>query len=121
MAHRILAQVIVTGAQVFGRAFFQAYKQAAATSATQTANAAREGGLSVEEACRILHVEPQNLQQVEVAKRFEHLFNVNSKEKGGSFYIQSKVYRAKERLDNELAKNSPPPPPGEAGASPTPS
>lgn len=93
---------------MFGRAFFQAYKQAAATSATQATTAAKEGGLALDEACRILHVQQQNLQREEVARRFEHLFNVNSKEKGGSFYIQSKVYRAKERLDLELSKNEPP-------------
>jgi import inner membrane translocase subunit TIM16 len=27
---------------------------------------------------------------------------LNDKKKGGSFYLQSKVYRAKERLDEEL-------------------
>jgi hypothetical protein len=34
--------------------------------------------------------------------KYEHLFKANDKEKGGSFYIQSKVVRAKERLDEEL-------------------
>ncbi|KAH9373819.1 hypothetical protein HPB48_007459 [Haemaphysalis longicornis] len=35
-------------------------------------------------------------------KNYKHLFEVNDKSKGGSFYLQSKVYRAKERLDEEL-------------------
>ena len=35
-------------------------------------------------------------------KKFEHLFQVNDKSKGGSFYIQSKVVRAKERIDQEV-------------------
>lgn len=34
-------------------------------------------------------------------KKYDHLFEVNSKEKGGSFYLQSKVYRAMERLKYE--------------------
>ncbi|KAG7248894.1 hypothetical protein CRUP_023079, partial [Coryphaenoides rupestris] len=34
---------------------------------------------------------------------YEHLFKVNDKEVGGSFYLQSKVVRAKERLEEELS------------------
>ncbi len=34
------------------------------------------------------------------AQKFKHLFEVN--EQHGSFYLQSKVYRAKERLDQEF-------------------
>jgi import inner membrane translocase subunit TIM16 len=37
-----------------------------------------------------------------LAKQYEHLFTLNDKAKGGSFYIQSKIYRAKERIDQEL-------------------
>jgi len=33
---------------------------------------------------------------------YEHLFKVNAKSSGGSFYLQSKVVRAKERLEMEL-------------------
>lgn len=32
-------------------------------------------------------------------QNFEHLFKVNDKSEGGSFYLQSKVVRAKEALD----------------------
>lgn len=35
-------------------------------------------------------------------EKFQHLFNINDKSKGGSFYLQSKVFRAKERIDQEL-------------------
>lgn len=42
------------------------------------------------------------LNPEEVEKRYKHLFEANEKAKGGSFYIQSKVYRAKERIDEEL-------------------
>ncbi|KAK9368377.1 Pam16-domain-containing protein [Lipomyces kononenkoae] len=110
MAHRILMQVVFTGAQVFGKAFVQAYKQAAATSAAQATSAAvKEGGISLEESCLILNVRSEALKTDEIKARYEHLFNVNAKDKGGSFYIQSKVFRAKERIDKELAKRSPPP------------
>ncbi len=39
-------------------------------------------------------------------KQYEHLFNINDKAKGGSFYLQSKIYRAKERIDQELKESS---------------
>jgi import inner membrane translocase subunit TIM16 len=40
--------------------------------------------------------------QEKLFKNYEHLFNVNDKTKGGSFYLQSKVVRAKERIDQEI-------------------
>jgi mitochondrial import inner membrane translocase subunit TIM16 len=58
-------------------------------------------GITLEEAQQILNVN-SNLDPEEINKNYEHLFNVNDKSKGGSFYIQSKVFRAKERLDEEL-------------------
>lgn len=42
------------------------------------------------------------LDSEEITKNFDHLFSMNEKSKGGSFYLQSKVFRAKERLDEEL-------------------
>lgn len=38
------------------------------------------------------------------AQNFEYLFKVNDPAQGGSFYVQSKVYRAKERFDAEFSK-----------------
>lgn len=35
-------------------------------------------------------------------QNYYHLFKVNDKKAGGSFYLQSKVVRAKERLELEL-------------------
>jgi import inner membrane translocase subunit TIM16 len=56
--------------------------------------------MSLEEAKQILNV--NELDPALVQKNYEHLFAVNDKLKGGSFYLQSKVYRAKERIDQEL-------------------
>jgi import inner membrane translocase subunit TIM16 len=54
-------------------------------------------------------------------QRYKHLFDVN--EKHGSFYLQSKVYRAWEALDEEYTRrglkppgSEEPPPPGEEQA-----
>jgi len=43
-----------------------------------------------------------DMTQDEIQKRYEYLFRINDKSQGGSFYLQSKIYRAKERLDKEI-------------------
>ena len=57
MAHRLLVNVIFTGASVFGRAFTEAYKQAAkATASTPQGGAAKStsvGGIPTDEALKI--------------------------------------------------------------------
>ncbi|KAF2398474.1 mitochondrial import inner membrane translocase subunit tim-16 [Trichodelitschia bisporula] len=112
MAHRIITQVVLTGTRVVGRAFFEAYKQAAASQRYAAANAknpnfvksAASGGLTLEEACKILNVAPPKGGKIDpeaVASRFKKLFDVNDPKKGGSFYLQSKVLRARERIEAE--------------------
>lgn len=46
------------------------------------------------------------MTQDEIQKRYEYLFKINDKSLGGSFYLQSKIYRAKERLDKEISNKS---------------
>ena len=59
--------------------------------------------MSVNEAMQILHTSKEPTLE-EITKKYEHLFKANEPSAGGSFYLQSKVYRAKERLDLEMAK-----------------
>lgn len=42
------------------------------------------------------------MEHNEAQEKFDHLFKMNAKENGGSFYLQSKVFRAKERVDQEF-------------------
>nr|XP_045615674.1 mitochondrial import inner membrane translocase subunit Tim16-like isoform X2 [Procambarus clarkii] len=107
-----LAQLLVAGVQVVGRAFVKALRQeiAASQAAAQRAGGGAAGakhsatnqrlGMSLEEAKQILNVEELDIERIH--KNYEYLFNINDKSKGGSFYIQSKVVRAKERIDFEL-------------------
>lgn len=60
-------------------------------------------GISLQESMQILDVKAP-LDSEEVEKRYKHLFEVNDKSKGGSLYLQSKVYRAKERIDAEFSR-----------------
>lgn len=107
---KYLAQIIVMGAQVVGRAFARALQQEYAASQAaarargsagqQSAAASSITGMSLQEAQQILNV--TKLTPEEIEKNYEHLFKVNDKSVGGSFYLQSKVVRAKERLEEEL-------------------
>lgn len=57
-------------------------------------------GITLEEAQQILNI--SKLDPEEAQQKFDHLFKMNEKSNGGSFYLQSKVFRAKERIDQEL-------------------
>ncbi|RJE27353.1 hypothetical protein PHISCL_00363 [Aspergillus sclerotialis] len=110
MAHRIVAQVVFTGARVFGRAFAEAYKQASAASRHSSkgngtsGNTFASSGLTLDEACKILNVKPPQAGEANlehVMERFKKLYDLNDPQKGGSFYLQSKVLRARERIEME--------------------
>ncbi|KAK8228499.1 cochaperone Pam16 [Phyllosticta paracitricarpa] len=112
-AHRIITQVLVTGGRVFGRAFTEAWKQAAASQKyaqanSKNPNAAKNfsaSGLTLDEACRILNVSPPKGGQTDmeqVLERFKKLFDLNDPKRGGSFYLQSKILRARERIEMEV-------------------
>ncbi|XP_049885745.1 mitochondrial import inner membrane translocase subunit Tim16 [Pectinophora gossypiella] len=116
---KYIAQIIVLGTQVVGRAFARALKQeiAASQEAAKRAGGGPEGsrraaanastGLTLEEAMQILNIE--KLEPEKIQKNYEHLFTVNDKAKGGSFYLQSKIVRAKERIDVEMKSKEPKP------------
>lgn len=126
---KYIAQLIVLGGQVVGRAFARALKQEiAASQEAAKRNQNRSGntraattrtgkmmvmwwncatfssrfilGITLEEAQQILNI--NKLDPEEIQKNYDHLFEVNDKSKSGSFYLQSKVFRAKERIDEEL-------------------
>lgn len=91
-----------------------AYKQAQAASNYQraqtkaggsSARASLTSGMTLDEACKILNVKPPAGGQAnieEVMERYKRLFDANEQQKGGSFYLQSKIVRAKERFEQEL-------------------
>lgn len=105
---------MITGGRVLGRAVSEAWKQANATSQYTraqaknnpgAANTFASHGLTLEEACKILNVKPPQQGKADmehVMDRFKKLFDVNDPQKGGSFYLQSKVLRARERIENEV-------------------
>lgn len=113
---RLVAQALVIAGSVVSRAFVQAYMQAsqqARHTAKQTATKGQQAGKSnislrkqigEVEALKILNFSeakrPKSVQ--EVIDRYEVYFNANNPKQGGSFYLQSKIYRAKERLEQDF-------------------
>jgi import inner membrane translocase subunit TIM16 len=111
MASKLFAQLLVSGLQVFSRAFQMALQQgranakagggaAAATQATRRGNR-----MSTEEALQVLNVKksdvtPQSTKAI--TDIYSRMFEANDPRKGGSFYLQSKIYRAKEAIDFEV-------------------
>ena len=62
-------------------------------------------GMTLEEAKDILNITDEDIFGANFEKlhtNSEHLFNANDKSNGGSFYLQSKVVRAKERVDQVI-------------------
>ncbi|KAF2665834.1 mitochondrial import inner membrane translocase subunit tim-16 [Microthyrium microscopicum] len=113
MAHRIITQVIFSGTRIIGRAVTEAYKQAQASqkyaaAAGKTPGSSRtyeSAGLSLEEACKILDVAPPKQGKTDMEKvleRFKRLFDTNEPKNGGSFYLQSKILRARQRIELEI-------------------
>ncbi|KAK4186379.1 Pam16-domain-containing protein [Podospora australis] len=117
MAYKLVTQVVLIGTRVLGRAFAEAYKQAAASSQYQRAQqkagngsggsgmASLSSGMTLDEACKILNVKPPQGAKTdvdEVMDRFKRLFDANDPTKGGSFYLQSKILRARERIEAEV-------------------
>ncbi|XP_046824740.1 mitochondrial import inner membrane translocase subunit Tim16-like [Vespa velutina] len=117
---KYLIQIIITGTQVIGKAFIRAIRQelAASEEAARRAGGGERGarhaatnlrtGMTLNEALRILNVErPDQTELIE--QNYKYLMEANDRSRGGSFYLQSKVVRAKERIDEEM-KYQPPSP-----------
>uniref|UniRef100_A0A0A9GIL5 Uncharacterized protein n=1 Tax=Arundo donax TaxID=35708 RepID=A0A0A9GIL5_ARUDO len=103
MAGRLLANLIVMGGTVVGRAVIQAYRQAIVnankTGAAQEAlNGIRRASkaMTEQEARQILGISEQSTWE-EIVQKYNTMFERNAK--NGSFYLQSKVHRAKECLE----------------------
>ena len=95
---RMLAQAAVP----LFRAFATAYQQALHNARKEGATAAKEalkpkrGAMTPAEAAEILHLpEGGAADAAQVAARYDKLYAMNDPSKGGSFYLQSKILRAR--------------------------
>lgn len=82
------------------------FNQKFAAAAQQNGSASlSSSGLTLDEACKILNVSPPRAGEANLSnvhERFKRLFDMNDPKNGGSFYLQSKVLRARERIEMEV-------------------
>ncbi|KAJ0972034.1 hypothetical protein J5N97_019993 [Dioscorea zingiberensis] len=103
MVAKIIANLLVMGSGVLGRAVVQAYRKAldnanktgVAKETIQNISRMRKV-MTEEEARQILGISEQSSWD-EILQKYDSLFENNAK--NGSFYLQSKVHRAKECLE----------------------
>ncbi|XAR50395.1 hypothetical protein NMG60_11004710 [Bertholletia excelsa] len=112
MAARILANLIVMGSGIMARAFVQAYRQAITNASRNGIN--QETVQNIKRASKIM-AEPEARQILgvsehssweEILQKYGNLFERNAK--NGSFYLQSKVHKAKECLESVYQKQAQP-------------
>ena len=108
---RLIAQLIVPAIAIIAKTLPAAYaaalqnarKSGVADSATDVTNKGASflgrARMSKDEALQVLNLNEHDCNVETVQRQYERYFEANSVERGGSFYIQSKVYRAKELLD----------------------
>ena len=104
---RILAQLAVSLSAAVGRAFVVAFMQQRAQMKAGKGGAAQaaktvmtKDAMTRAQALEILNVD-ESATKEEIQSNYEKYFAANDPAKGGSFYLQSKIYRAKEFLDAE--------------------
>ena len=113
LLHNSIIGLTTAGTRVFVQAYQQALSNAKRGGAAQAAGGAAisaiRGKMQVDEAKQILNLEDENdLDETKVEKKFKNMYDLNSPDAGGSFCLQSKIYRAKEALfkDMNVGSNS---------------
>ena len=118
---KALAQALTLGFSVVTGAFSKAYAQAKAGGGAVSSSAAARlaSRMPPSQAREVLNLDPKAaLTREAVMKQFNKYYAANDPETGGSFYVQSKVFNAKEVILEELSRgrravpppSSPPPP-----------
>ncbi|KAG0484533.1 hypothetical protein HPP92_008435 [Vanilla planifolia] len=110
MAAKLIANLIIMGSGILGRAVLQAYRKALENAnksgvAHETLQNIRRTSrtMTEQEARQILGL-GDSASWEEVIQKYDTLFERNAKM--GSFYLQSKVHKAKECLEVVYQKNN---------------
>jgi import inner membrane translocase subunit TIM16 len=112
---RLLAQALLIGGGVVIKAFVEAYQRVAANpeAAKAAADQARKTitrpgwrVMEEKEALQVLNLAKRPQSQAELIERYQKYFEANDPKRGGSLYVQSKVYRAREAIDRVMGWDS---------------
>lgn len=103
---RIIVQAVLVAAPILWRSFSKAYAQAAARAPEygrmmSQMNVKRIQPMTVAEAAKVFNLETAEAAKIDYIKTFK-TYHKLMKANERSFYLQSKVFRAKEVLDHEL-------------------
>ncbi|OAV97875.1 hypothetical protein PTTG_25858 [Puccinia triticina 1-1 BBBD Race 1] len=136
---RIVSQVVILGSQILGKAFVEAYRQAARNARSGTSHAAsggergganlgtmagdgsvitRKHKMTVDEACQILNIKnvpfsegpSQPVVSEELANMLKAYERMYQTNEKTSKYLLSKVVRAKDRISAEVELSQTPKP-----------
>ncbi|KUF96640.1 Ammonium transporter 1 [Phytophthora nicotianae] len=115
--NRVPSKVVVMGAGIVSKAFVQAYQQA-----VHNARSGNAGAMAAKTVVRKNQMPKQQAREIlnfpttgpapsseEIQKQFTRYFEANDPAKGGSFYLQSKIFRAKEALERKEPDEEAPP------------
>ncbi|KAL7523163.1 hypothetical protein ACHAXR_000046, partial [Thalassiosira sp. AJA248-18] len=80
--------------------------KAAEEAARKGASFLSKARMSKDEALMVLNLTEKEVTAEALQTQYDRYFEANKVEKGGSFYIQSKVYRAKELLDDYVKEKN---------------
>ena len=115
---RVIAQGVLLGVSILARALPAAYGAALANARKSGADkaaqeAAKQGAsflgkarISKSEALDVLNLSEGEATAEAIQKQYDRYFEANKVENGGSFYLQSKIYRAKELLDEYVQEKN---------------
>lgn len=97
----------MVGVNIVSKAFMQAYQQAKSGGGGAVASAVRVSTrMPLDQAKGILNLEAATIDRNAIISQFNKYYMANEPEKGGSFYIQSKIFNAKEALLEDLARKT---------------
>ena len=86
------------------QAFSQAKAKAAQGGGAEEAvkSMVRRGQMDVGEAYEVLNLDAGETDKAKIEAQYEKYFTANDPASGGSLYLQSKIFRAKEAIDAKL-------------------
>jgi len=101
---RVVAQLIITATSIVSKAFMQAYAQAKAggTGSKVASGLAAANRMDLSQARSILNIETRTPTRDEIVRQFNKYAIANDPDKGGSFYLVSKINNAKDALMEDL-------------------
>lgn len=96
--------MILEGGKFIGEQAMAAYKRTATGGAAAAVKPSVSFKMKSDEAMKILNVDKSALNKKVVLEQYDKFYKANDPANGGSFYLRSKIYRAREALERQLSE-----------------